>query len=146
MSDFQRAAGDQGREFERQCRYILDLHHFAVTPGRLRLEIGVEIDIDASIDGRRYWFECKGSFLGDRPGTLRTDTMKKALSSAFLLHVSRDVFDWPPFVLLTSHLPKPDSAGGRMLEQAQKAGVFHDVIRLYEPADMRRLAAFGGGT
>ena len=59
-----------------------------------------------------------------------------------------DPREWPPVVLLTSHLPKPGSSGDTMLKIALARGVYMDVVELYRPEtnpDLKlRLLAVGG--
>lgn len=137
MSLFQAASSAQGRQFADQCDLLLHSSGFRLGACRVVLtEVGVEIDREAvAPSGRPIWFEYKGSLQGHRPGLLRTDTMKKAIANGALL---RSLPDRPPFVVLTSHVPKVGS-GRAMLDAAIRLGYLDDVICVYDPADAVRL-------
>lgn len=130
MTDFQAAAGRQGRQFAEQCDDALKNLGFELT-GRMRLnEIGVEIDqASAAPSGRVIWFEYKGSIRGAIPGLRRTDTTKKAIANGALI---RTLVDPPPFVVLTSHLPESGSAQA-MLRSAVEAGYISAAVCIYNP-------------
>jgi hypothetical protein len=101
-------------------------------------EVGVEIDrVAVAPSGNTVWFEYKGSVQGARPGLMRTDTLKKAIANGALLE---RLVDHPPYVVLTSHLPT-SGAGLAMLQSAIELRYFHDVICLYDPAEIVRLTA-----
>jgi hypothetical protein len=109
--------------------------------GHLALgDLGVEIDqVARGGSGALVWFEYKGSFQGTRPGLMRTDTLKKAIANAALLRI---LGDHPPYVLLTSHVPKSGSALA-MLETSRKLGYFADVICVNDPSGVARLKHLG---
>ena len=99
-------------------------------------EVGVEIDQEAvSPTGTVVWFEYKGSVQGNRPGLIRTDTLKKAIANGALL---RSLTDPAPYVVVTSHLPESGS-GAAMLQAALRLRCFADVVCLYDPAATTRL-------
>lgn len=130
MTDFQAAAGRQGRQFAEQCDDALRNLGFELE-GRMRMtEIGVEID-QASVapSGRVIWFEYKGSIRGAIPGLRRTDTAKKAIANGALI---RALDDAPPFVVLTSHLPEGGAAEA-MLRSALVSGYISAAICIYNP-------------
>jgi hypothetical protein len=137
VSLFQAASSAQGRQFADQCDLLLHSSGFGLGACRVVLtEVGVEIDREAvAPSGRPIWFEYKGSLQGHRPGLLRTDTTKKAIANGALL---RSIPDRPPFVVLTSHVPKVGS-GRAMLDAAIRLGYLDDVICVYDPADAVRL-------
>jgi len=136
VSSFQRAAGEQGRQFAEQCDLLLEQSGFRLG-GRVRLrDLGVEIDREAvSPSGRTVWFEYKGSVQGTRPGLLRTDTVKKAVANGALLAA---LPEHPPFILLTSHVPTRGGALA-MLSTAEALGYFGEVICIYDPVEAARL-------
>lgn len=103
MSDFQRFSGKQGDWFEETCVLALKLAGFEIADQRVAFhEIGIEIDIvGTNKKGISFYFECKGSMRGDRPGLERTDTVKKGLLSGYKLAE----IGFSPFVMLTSHKP-----------------------------------------
>ncbi len=137
VSLFQSSSSLQGRQFAEQCDLLLRNTGFVL--GRCRVtvsDLGVEIDREAtSRNGRVIWFEYKGSLQGQRPGLLRTDTLKKAIANGALLGA---LPDHPPFVVLASHVPR-SGAGRAMLQAAVKLGYIDDVICVYEPVDAARL-------
>ena len=136
MSDFQAAAGWQGRQFAQQCDFLLTTGGYELRGRRVDGELGIEIDQVASTPrGEVVWFEYKGSFQGRRPGLFRTDTLKKAIANGALL---KAIADHPPYVVLTSHLPTSGAAAA-MLRVAKDLGYFHDVICVNEPNDVCRL-------
>ena len=91
-------------------------------------------------NGVIYWAEFKGSWQGKIPGLRRTDTVKKALANAFLVATAPD--EYPPVIILTSHLPVAGSSGDRMLEAAAAAGAVAGVFNINDPDDVARLLAF----
>lgn len=139
MSDFQALAGEQGREFDRDCRAVLRGMGYEVGPRPFVVpELGIEVDaVITSPAGVTYWCEFKGSWLGHRPGSRRTDTVKKALCDVLLAWV--DEGDWPPFILLTSHMPKVGSRGDQMMQVALGVGALLRVININDPDDIARL-------
>jgi hypothetical protein len=136
---FQRFAGEQGRAFDAQCRLMLH-PRFEVSERPFRVpEVGIEMDawVTSRNTGLTYWCEFKGSWNGPRPGMMRTDTAKKALADVLLLYVAP--YDFPPCIVLTSHMPVVGSSGHRMIATALEAGALFDIFCLSDPADMRRL-------
>jgi hypothetical protein len=99
----------------------------------------MDATITSTATGREYWCEFKGSWNGTRPGMMRTDTVKKALADVLLLHVAPN--DYPPCIVLTTHLPLPGSAGQQMIDTALRSGALLDIFCLSLPADMQRLWA-----
>ena len=139
MSDFQSAAGWQGRQFAQQCDFLLSANGYDLRGRFVHAGLGIEIDqIAVSSRGTEVWFEYKGSFQGQRPGLVRTDTLKKAIANGALLMA---VDGHPPYVVLTSHLPTRGS-GATMLAVAKELEYFADVICVNDPNDVRRLSAF----
>jgi hypothetical protein len=136
VNDFQASAGIQGRQFAEQCCQLLTHYGYELHGRSLLSAIGVEIDCVArSPGGNLVWFEFKGSVQGERPGLLRTDTLKKAIANAALLGGAAERH---PFIILTSHLPMV-GAGAAMLATALRLSYLDDVICIYTPADTRRL-------
>lgn len=136
---FQARGVRQGRQFDVQCRVVLQDLGFAVGDKPFVVaDLGVEFDAEIkSRAGKVYWCEFKGSWHGSRPGLRRTDTVKKALADAFLAHLAAR--GYPPVIFLTTHVPQPGSSGHRMLEVALAAGALQDVICINEPRDVERL-------
>jgi hypothetical protein len=129
LTDFQAAAGRQGRQFADQCTEALGNLGFDLRgPVRLR-EIGVEIDQEAvTPTGTVLWFEYKGSIRGTTPGLRRTDTTKKAIANGALVQTLEYS---QPFVVLTSHLPER-GASRAMLDTALAAGFLTAAICMYD--------------
>ena len=137
MSEFQSAAGWQGRQFAQQCDFVLTSNGFELRGRHLFRDLGVEIDqVCVSPRGTLVWVEYKGSFQGTRPGFLRTDTVKKAIANGALL---RALAERTPFIVLTSHVPQRGAAFS-MITIAKDLGYIDDVICVNDPADVRRLS------
>lgn len=124
--NYQSSSSRQGAWFEATCRQILEAAGFAVDAVHQRIEdAGVEVDlIGTNRHEISFFFTCKGSYRGRRPGVRRTDTLKKAIAEAYALHQQ----GWEPVVLLTSHLP--NTAGGRALLASVDPAVLFDAIEL----------------
>ena len=136
---FQARGVRQGKAFDEQCRLVLQGLGFEVSDRPFTVaDLGVEFDAEVrSRSGRVFWCEFKGSWHGPRPGLRRTDTVKKALTDAFIAHAAEG--DYPPTLFLTTHTPNPGSSGDRMLEVALTSGALLDVINVNDPKDMERL-------
>ncbi|MCB1029947.1 MAG: hypothetical protein KDA95_01330 [Acidimicrobiales bacterium] len=133
---FQASAGIQGRQFAEQCDTLLGHLGFELQGRRVLSEIGVEIDQAAiSPSGVLIWFEYKGSVQGNRPGLMRTDTLKKAIANGALL---RSLQDPAPYVVVTSHLPTA-GAGAAMLKTALELRYLSEVVCLYDPKATAKL-------
>ena len=87
VPNFQRLAGEQGREWRDLCVKALRRAGFAEIQLEQQLpDVGITLDIVATnLQGISLAIECKGSMMGDRPGSKRTDTVLKAIGEAFLL-------------------------------------------------------------
>ena len=117
---------------------LLDYYGFERRGPRHLRDIGIEIDeVTTSKRGVEVWFEYKGSFQGQRPGLLRTDTVKKAVANGALLAAMEP---HPLYVVLTSHMPVGGSAA-KMVEAALGLGYFGDVIPINDPVAAARLQA-----
>lgn len=125
--NFQASAVAQGKRFDEQCRWLLADAGWTVSDRPMAVpDCGVEIDcvIEASDTGCA-WVEFKGSWRGNRPGLVRTDTVKKAIVTGYLL---RSAGYSVPYVVMTSHLPTANSAGETMMRLALKDGVIAAVV------------------
>lgn len=139
MSTFQSDASAQGRQFDELARNVLRWHGFTVNDVPFVVpELGIEVDAEAVTGTRKFWCEFKGSWRGNRPGLMRTDSVKKALCDALLLWA--DEVDHPPMLLLTTHSPKADSRGATMLAVAHALGAVVGVFNVNDPDDVARLA------
>lgn len=122
--NFQATASAQGRSFEDAVAFILKSSGWRIAEIRA-IVAGVEVDIIADDSaGRRWWIECKGSFRGNTPGSRRGDTVKKAVGVAWYLSTLPERC---PYMLVTSHLPKPETVGARLLDKAVEVGLFDQV-------------------
>jgi hypothetical protein len=145
-ANFQSSSRQQGDWFEATCRQILEAAGFTVDAVHEVIDdAGVEVDIIATDQHTiSFFITCKGSYRGRRPGTRRTDTLKKAIAEAYALHQR----GWGPVLLLTSHLP--DTPTGRALLETVDPDVLYDAISVLEgerrlrwlaEADERQLVA-----
>lgn len=121
---FQATGKIQGDLFEEQSAQALMLAGFTIDGRRVRFaDAGVEVDIIATNQQQiSFYITCKGSMQGSRPGCERTDTLKKAIAEALILHQH----GWSPVLLLTSHRPTTPS-GLAMLHSVDPEMLF-DVV------------------
>lgn len=134
--DFQADSVRQGAAFELQAKAYLDALGFDLHGRQKFTDIGCEVDdIAEAPNGELVYFEYKGSFKGARPGMRRTDTVKKALLTGFLL---RSIGDDTPYYVLTSHLPE-GGAAQRMIDTAMGAKALSGVLELNHPEASRVL-------
>lgn len=137
---FQALSVAQGSHFEEHCRFVLEAMGYTCGP-KLRLpEIGVEVDIPLTGPGGDFLVECKGSWQGARPGLLRSDTVKKAIANGALLQASRLLHGqaYPPYVVLTSHLPTTGAAAA-MLNVALEDGMLLAAITMNDHLRLKQL-------
>lgn len=122
MTDFQASASRQGRNFEQAVESMLVAFGWSIEGVRVTHACGVEVDIVAIDPGKVRWYiECKGSHRGQVPGARRGDTVKKAVGVAwYLKHHDPGC----KYMLVTSHMPRSESVGGRMLDDARRVGLF----------------------
>lgn len=139
---YQSLATSQGRAFERESVEALEAAGFRITD-RGRPTLSVEIDIVAlNMAGILFYFSCKGSERGSRPGCIRTDTLRKAIAEGYLLY--REQVTGPytspivPLTVLTSHLPE----NGRGLEMLRllEPHILYDVITIDDTAKLHDIA------
>lgn len=104
--NFQGDSTRQGKTFAQVCKDALELSGFEIIADQFKVEdVGVNTDFHArNMMGIDFLFECKGSMRGKRPGSKRTDTVKKALINGFLISHSEIADFFPPMVLMTSHV------------------------------------------
>lgn len=120
MTGFQANASVQGRRYEDIVEAILTASGWTIDARHDKVA-GVEIDITATDQlGVQWWIECKGSWNGNRPGSRRSDTVKKAVADAWLLSQTESP---KPYLLITSHLPEPGTHTHDILARAQAAGL-----------------------
>lgn len=120
MTGFQASASIHGRRYEDIVEAILVATGWTIDARHDKVD-GVEIDITATDQlGVQWWIECKGSWNGNRPGSRRSDTVKKALADAWLLSQTTSP---KPYMLITSHLPEPGTHTNDILQRAKAAGL-----------------------
>ena len=108
---FQASASEQGAAFASAVAVMLRTRHSCRILRSHWIEPTTLVEIDHVADHPIYgeiWVECKGSWEGDRPGLIRTDTTKKAIANAVLLSTLPGA---RPYWLVASHLPRVGSAG-----------------------------------
>lgn len=134
---FQSKGKLQGDLFERESELAVALAGFEIAGLRVDIpDAGVEADIIAhNKHGIAFYITCKGSLQGERPGCLRTDTLKKAIAEAYCL--SRAGFN--PTLLLASHLPE-DGRGATMLGLVSPEILFDALIPSHDGKRLRWLA------
>lgn len=123
--DFQRQASIQGEAFEEAVITLLKCAGWDIKSRKTRME-GAEVDIIAvhPITTQEWWIECKGSWRGNTPGARRGDTTKKAVGVAWYLSTLPNPC---PYMLITSHLPTPNTLGDRLLKAARASGIIAEV-------------------
>jgi site-specific DNA-methyltransferase (adenine-specific) len=132
----------EGRAVAAVAEALLEASGFTVTArNRLAPRAGTAVSLAATAaDGREWWFDVTGGFTTVKAGLARADVVWRALGRAAVLGATGD----PPLVLLTSHLPPPNSP----LDSALRAGgpaLVLDVIAMGSPDGRRRLAAYAAG-
>ena len=111
MKNYQAIATKQGYLVEDIADIRFGDAGFEIADKRVQLE-SVEIDrIYTNKHGISFFTTIKGSFRGDRPGCIRTDTLKKAIAEALFIKLE----GWGPVLLATSHVPQK-GRGAKMLE------------------------------
>ena len=127
---FQARSSSQGATFEemvaRQLEFVdgwtVKDRHFSVD--------GFEVDIVADDPwGVEHWIECKGADGKSqrKPGLLDGTTAKVTVGVAWFLS-TRD--DRHPYIVWTSHLPKPGTNAHTIITEGVRHGIIHDVRTL----------------
>lgn len=139
--DFQRRAGEEGRQVQEMARRVLQGCGFKHLKPKERLaDIGVTINFVAKDESDNPWyFDVSGAFTSKRAGLIRTDTMWKTLGRANVLHQA----GIERLVLLTTNLPKVDSAGHCAMVAA--APTFFDAVEMLTPEGKARLSLYAKG-
>lgn len=141
--NFQSRSTKIGREFREECKKLLESLGFVFNGEQVPIEdYGVEIELiynnkhDISL-----FFEAAGTIeyepASPRPGLERTDTVKKIIGNAYLVHLSTGT----PTIVLTSHPPDADKASRKMLEKVPREVIF-DVINIYNKEDIKKLKLY----
>jgi hypothetical protein len=140
--DFQRRAGEEGRQVQEIARKVLRGCGFSnLRPNQRLSELGVTVNFIAEDSREREWyFDVSGAFTSERAGLIRTDTMWKTLGRANVLHQS----GIERLVLLTTNLPKVNSGGHRALVAASET--FFDAVEMLTPEGKARLRLYAGAS
>jgi hypothetical protein len=128
VSDFQALSSAQGRLYERYVRDVLVVRGWTLHGDKPLRVPPVTVDVVATDpQGTLWWIECKGSYR-NQPGCERSDTVLKAVAVAWALRTLYP--ERPPYLLITSRLPKPGSAPDAMLRAALAEGLFDRLEQL----------------
>src|SRR5690349_3567774 len=138
---FQRRAGEEGRQVQAMAKKVLQGCGFnELRANERQRELGVTVNFIGHDHAEQEWyFDVSGAFTSKRAGLIRTDTMWKTLGRANVLHhagIDR-------LVLLTTNLPKADSAGHRALVAA--APTFFDAVEMLTSEGRARLTLYARG-
>jgi len=140
---FQKRSTEIGSAFHNECRKLLNSLGFEFIGKNEPLKnYGVQVELiynnkkDISL-----FFEAAGTNEqfpeSNRPGLERTDTVRKIIGTAYLVHKYTGI----PLIILTSHLPNPNSASEKMLKSVL-GDIIYDVISIREDEDIKRLASY----
>jgi hypothetical protein len=147
MKDFQERSTRVGIGFRKDCEELLSGIGFAFNSKREKLDdFGVVVElIYDNKNGISLFFEAAGTDeeepQSDRPGLERTDTVKKVIATAYFAQIATGT----PTIVLTSHLPNPDSSSGKMLNMAGRNVIF-DVLCIYSEKDVEKLRGYANMT
>lgn len=128
MRNFQGDASKQGKQFADICLDALRYAGWEVVTAEYAMpDVGLAVDAQATNQhGIDFFFEFKGSLQGDRPGSKRTDTLKKAIANGYLFTLSGEYQCCAPMILLTSHIP--DGGSGLAMLNVLPRSTFFDVL------------------
>jgi len=137
---FQQRAVREGKKAQEIARDVLVHCGFVFVQENRRTKSGVEIDlVVADQEGREWNIDVSGAFTSTRAGLRRTDTLWKALGKAAAVESPN------PFLLITTDLPVPGSAGDAALKATRNRNVIHDAIEMLSPRGQERLAMYARG-
>ena len=139
--NFQRRATDEGQATQEIAERVVAGAGFHELRRNHRLrQLGVSVNLVADDDaGQPWYFEVSGGFTSSRPGMMRADTMWKTLGRASVLHHG----GIDHFVILTTNLPRPDSAGALALRAASTT--FFDAVEMLTTEGRDRLRRYASG-
>lgn len=135
----------EGRQAKELAAILLGSCGFAeIRPDVKLARLGIELGFLALDAGGREWaFDVSGAFTTTPGGLRRTDVLFRALGKAAVLHAGRPELR---LVLLTTDPPAAGSPGAAALAALCGPGrPVHDVVRLLDPADQRRLRSHAAG-
>ncbi len=147
IENFQKRATQHGAMAQKLGKELLVTCGFEILKSNLKVKsVGVEVNVKArSNRGEVYYFDISGAFIGNRPGLKHTDTLWKALGKASVLNLTHGE-ERHPYILLTTDLPRPESAGDKMLQAAKgEGGPIFDVYKMTDSRECERLWNLGQG-
>ena len=145
IENFQKRATQHGAMAQKLGKELLVTCGFEILKSNLKIKsVGVEVNVKArSKRGEVYYFDISGAFIGNRPGLKRTDTLWKALGKASILNLTHGE-ERHPYILLTTDLPRPESAGDKALQAAKgEGGPIFDVYEIKNSHECERLWNLG---
>lgn len=141
--EFQSRASRLGAEFRERCKRVLEQCGFTFQAEGEELEsVGIKVELvymnKADVS---FFIEVSGTEeedpTGQQPGLERSDSVKKIICNAFLAQKTTG----SPTLVMTSHLPAPESAPAKMMNAAGREVIF-DVICINKAADLDRLRRY----
>lgn len=149
VADFQARASKEGKAAQQLAEEVLTEAGFEIVDRNTRLRgLGVVVNLVGRDRAGTLWhFDVSGAFTTTRGGLLRTDTVWKALGRAHVIANNRkgqSSLVGVPYVLLSSHLPRPGSEGDVALRAAGPGAVF-DVLAMMSTEDFLRLRTYAVG-
>ena len=147
--NFQARGPKEGMAAQQYAAEVLQMAGFEIVKRNTRLRgLGVVVNLVArDTSGSLWYFDVSGAYTTTRGGLLRTDTVWKSLGRAHVIANNRrshKALAGVPYVLISSHLPRPGSEGDVALRAAGPDGVF-DVIQMDAGADFARLKQYAAG-
>lgn len=148
MVSFQRRASTEGSRAQELAEFLLRQCGFGEElRAKVKFPVGVEANfVGVDAQGCEWVFDVSGAFTSSRPGLERTDTLWKALGKAALLRTQFPDAERPcRYVLLTTDVPKPRTAGHKALAAAFDDGLIWDVLLLDQPETVAELLHYASG-
>ena len=146
--DFQARASQEGKAAQQYAEGLIAEAGFEIVAKNSRLRgLGVVVNlVGRDQAGGLWYFDVSGAFTTTRGGLLRTDTVWKALGRAHVVALNRTKPQHAgvPYVLVSSHLPRPGSEGDVALRAAGAKAIF-DVVEMTSPDDLGRLVRYATG-
>jgi DNA modification methylase len=125
----------EGRKASDVARLVLEQAGFTRIESRNLLVRGVPVDLRAAdAAGQRWLFDVVGGFSTEQPGLRRNEVLWRALGKASSLVAAQPGLR---FVLFTTELPLPGTAGAKAIAGARGTSVV-DVVDLLDDDDVAR--------
>ena len=140
--DFQARSSKEGKKAQEMAESLLEKSGFRIVAKDEKLpRLGLQINFVAEDKkGGRWYFDVTGAFTSERAGLVRTDTMYKCLGRASVMAIN----DFGPIVLLTTNLPRRNSAGDKAL-RGTRARIVFDAIEMNDEEQEARLKDYAEG-